>query len=591
MTDHGNMFGALDFYKKAKEHGVKPIFGCETYVAPDRRDKTERRNNHLILLAKNNDGYKNLRTSTRWATSRASTTTRASTSSCCASTPKGLIGLSACLGGEVAQTLHAARAARRPRRRPREFQRHLRAGQLLPRGAAQRLPEQEKVNGRLIEMSSETGIPLVATSDCHYLNQDDARAHEILMCMQQKQDDRRRQAAAPPHRRLLHQVAGGDGGVLQAHPRGAGERRQHRRAVQRRAQARQDLPADLPGARRVRPPTATCARSPRTGLERRFEEAPPPRRQVRPRRLPRRGSRSSSTSSRRWSSPATSSSSGTSSTTPRSTASRSGPGRGSGAGSIVAYALRITDLDPIPYNLLFERFLNPERVSMPDFDIDFCMDRRDEVIKYVAEKYGKDNVGQIVTLHQLKARSVHPRRRARAWACPYAEADKVAKLVPEPVQGKMPAHRRGARARAQAQGALRRATRPYRELLEHGQGARGAEPPRRHARRRRGDHREPAVGVRAVLRPAGDDDGIVTQYDKDDVEKAGLVKFDFLGLKTLTVIRHRARPSSTGARRARRGATFDLAPSRSTTPSVYKLISAATPPACSSWSRRASASC
>src|SRR2546428_7372419 len=116
---------------------------------------------------------------------------------------------------------------------------------------------------------------------------------------------------------------------------------------------------------------------------------------------------------------------------------RVGPGRGSGAGSLVAYALRITDIDPLPFNLIFERFLNPERVSMPDFDVDFCMNRRDEVIKYVTEKYGKNNVGQIVTMHQLKARGVI-RDIARVMAIPYADADKVAKLVPEPVQGKSP---------------------------------------------------------------------------------------------------------------------------------------------------------
>ena len=132
-----------------------------------------------------------------------------------------------------------------------------------------------------------------------------------------------------------------------------------------------------------------------------------------------------------------------------------GPGRGSGAGSIVAWSLRITDLDPIPYNLLFERFLNPERVSMPDFDIDFCMNRRGEVIKYVTEKYGKNHVGQIVTMHQLKARGVI-RDIARVMSIPYAEADKVAKLVPEPVQGKAPTIDEALEAEPQAARALRR---------------------------------------------------------------------------------------------------------------------------------------
>ena len=176
-----------------------------------------------------------------------------------------------------------------------------------------------------------------------------------------------------------------------------------------------------------------------------------------------------------------------------------GPGRGSGAGSLVAYALRITDIDPIEHKLLFERFLNPERVSMPDFDVDFCMNRRDEVIQYVTDKYGKDNVGQIVTFHQLKARGVI-RDIARAMAIPFAEADKLAKLVPEPVQGKSPAHRRGHREGAAAQAALRREPDPT-ASCSTSRSARGPEPPRRHARRRRRHRREAAVGVRAVLPP------------------------------------------------------------------------------------------
>ena len=221
-----------------------------------------------------------------------------------------------------------------------------------------------------------------------------------------------------------------------------------------------------------------------------------------------------------------------------------GPGRGSGAGSLVAYAMRITDLDPIAYKLLFERFLNPERVSMPDFDIDFCMNRRDEVIKYVTEKYGKDNVGQIATMHQLKARGVI-RDIARAMAIPFAEADKVAKLVPEPVQGKIAADR--ARRSRRSRGSRRSTTRT-RSTASCSIIAKRLEGLNRHA----GKH---AAGVVIGDEPLweyvpcfrGPNDEIVTQCDKDEVEKAGLVKFDFLGLKTLTVIQTCARRSSTAS--------------------------------------------
>ncbi|HXJ19962.1 MAG TPA: DNA polymerase III subunit alpha, partial [Polyangia bacterium] len=211
-----------------------------------------------------------------------------------------------------------------------------------------------------------------------------------------------------------------------------------------------------------------------------------------------------------------------------------GPGRGSGAGSLVAYSTRITDIDPIANKLLFERFLNPERVSMPDFDVDFCMNRRDEVISYVTDKYGKDNVGQIVTMHQIKARS-GVRDIARAMAIPFAEADKVAKFVPEPIQGKSPPIAEAIEKEPRLK-ALYDESPIYRELLDVAKGLEGLN---RHA----GKHAAGVViGDRPLweyvpcFRPAGDEAGIVTQYDKDMVEKAGLVKFDFLGLKTLTVI-------------------------------------------------------
>jgi DNA polymerase III subunit alpha len=209
-----------------------------------------------------------------------------------------------------------------------------------------------------------------------------------------------------------------------------------------------------------------------------------------------------------------------------------GPGRGSGAGSAVAWALRITDIDPIEFKLLFERFLNPERVSMPDFDVDFCMNRRGEVIKYVQDKYGKDQVGQIATFHQLKARGVI-RDIARAMEIPFAEADKLAKLVPEPVQGKSPPVREAIEQTPELK-QLYNESPLHRELLDLAAALEGLN-------RNAGMH---AAGVVIAEKPLweyvpcfrGQNDEIVTQFAMKEVEKAGLVKFDFLGLKTLTVI-------------------------------------------------------
>jgi DNA polymerase-3 subunit alpha len=242
-----------------------------------------------------------------------------------------------------------------------------------------------------------------------------------------------------------------------------------------------------------------------------------------------------------------------------------GPGRGSGAGSVVAWALRITDIDPLEFKLLFERFLNPERVSMPDFDVDFCMNRRGEVIKYVQDKYGKDQVGQIATFHQLKARGVI-RDIARVMEIPFAEADKLAKLVPEPVQGKSPPVREAIEQTPELK-QLYNESPLHRELLDLAAALEGLN-------RNAGMH---AAGVVIAEKPLweyvpcfrGQNDEIVTQFAMKEVEKAGLVKFDFLGLKTLTVIQttvkliNQQRPP---------GDEFDIDTVRKDDADVFKMI-------------------
>jgi DNA polymerase-3 subunit alpha len=394
------------------------------------------------------------------------------------------------------------------------------------------LAEQEEVNGHLVAMSKKTGIPLVATNDCHYLNQSDARAHEILMCVQQKKtihDEKRMH-----HRNDAFFVK--TPAEMEAYFQHVPEAMEN--AARIGALCNVEFKLGETFLPRFQVPDGMTAESylreiAERGLGKRIEEAHKRGvkvdgdlyaarlalelgvitkmqfagyflivwdfiRYAKEQRIP------------------------------------VGPGRGSGAGSLVAYATRITDIDPIANKLLFERFLNPERVSMPDFDIDFCMNRRDEVINYVTDKYGKDNVGQIVTMHQIKARS-GVRDIARAMALPYADADRIAKFVPEPIQGKSPPIAEAIEKEPRLK-ALYDESPIYRELLDIAKGLEGLN---RHA----GKHAAGVViGDRPLweyvpcFRPAGDETGIVTQYDKDMVEKAGLVKFDFLGLKTLTVI-------------------------------------------------------
>ncbi len=561
ITDHGNMFGAVDFYQKAKAHGVKPIFGCETYVAGnDRKNRENRKNHHLILLAKNREGYANLRYLNSMGFLEGFYYHPRIDKPLLREHSKGLFGLSACLGGEVAQALFKEGYAR-AKEVALEYHDIFEPGafhlEIQPNG----LEKQEEVNDAWRKISRETGIPLVATGDCHYLNQKDAKAHEILMCIQQGK-------TIHDEKRLHHK---NDAFYIKS----PGEFNQYFKDIPEAlentvkiAQAchveleldktylpRYQVPEgfDLPGYLR---------KVAAEGLERRFQEFAGHGKKVDPDLYRGRLATELDVICKMdfpgyflivWDFINHAKQKGI----------PVGPGRGSGAGSLVAYALRITDLDPLPFNLLFERFLNPDRVSMPDFDIDFCMNRRDEVIQYVTEKYGKSNVGQIVTMHQLKARGVI-RDIARVMAIPYAEADKVAKLVPEPVQGKSPPLREAIESEPKLKELYQQGG-VYEELLDIGQALEGLN---RHA----GMH---AAGIVIAEEPLwnyvpcsrGPNGEIVTQFAKDEVEKAGLVKFDFLGLKTLTVIDiavrllHSEKPN------------FDLSAIPLDDASVYKMIS------------------
>ena len=531
LTDHGNMYGMVDFYKRAKEHGVKPIFGSETYIsATTRFDKTERKNYHLILLARTQEGYKNLQYLNSMGFLEGFYYNPRIDKQLLKDRCAGLTGLSACLGGEVAQTL-MREGYDRAKEVALEYKSIFEDGcyylEVQPNG----LPDQENVNDAWKRMSRETGIGLVATGDCHYVMKADWKSHNILMCIQQNKtvnDDKKLEHTTPSYyiqppeefNKYFHDIP---------------EALENTVKIAKSCNVELELGKTYLPTYKVPPEydlDSYTRKVAADGLEARFAEQAA------------RGHKFDVDQYRErlrieldvickmgfsgyflivWDFINHAKKQGI----------PVGPGRGSGAGSIVAYSMRITDIDPIPYNLLFERFLNPERVSMPDFDVDFCMNRRGEVIKYVTEKYGKNNVGQIVTMHQLKARGV-VRDIARVMAIPYAEADKVAKLVPEPVQGKAPTIDEALEAEPKLKELYDDVNGPYRELIDH---ARALEGLNRHA----GMH---AAGVVIAEKPLweyvpcarGPEGEIVSQFAKDEVEQAGLVKFDFLGLKTLTVI-------------------------------------------------------
>jgi DNA polymerase-3 subunit alpha len=530
LTDHGNMFGALDFYKSARKEGIKPIFGCEVYVSRDMNDRSAGRDtHHLILLARNREGYQNLAYLVSMAHLQGFYYVPRIDKKLLRERRGGLIGMTACLGGEVPQAVLQGGTARaetvireyREIFEPKSF--YL---EIQPNG----MPEQETVNEALIKLAGKLDVGLVATNDCHYLDRKDARAHDILMCIQTGKnvddEDRIRHKVDEFYLKSPEEMERAFAAVPQALESAA--------AIAASCNVELDLSQTyLP---RYRVPEGHdldtyVAEQARAGLDLRFAE------------LARAGKEVDREAYRArlehelkviiqmgfsgyflivWDFIAYAKRQGI----------PVGPGRGSGAGSLCAWALTITDLDPIPYKLLFERFLNPERVSMPDFDVDFCMNRRGEVIRYVTEKYGKDNVGQIATMHSLKARGV-VRDVARVTGISYADADRVAKLVPEPQQGKSPSLEEALEIEPRLR-ELRDNDPKVADLLEVASALEGLN---RHA----GMH---AAGVVIGEKPLwdyvpcfrGQNGEIVTQFSMKEVEAAGLVKFDFLGLKTLTIL-------------------------------------------------------
>ena len=533
LTDHGNMFGALDFYKQARafrkeqDYQIKPIFGCETYIASDMHDHSRPERFHLILLARNMEGYKNLAYLVSKAYLDGFYYKPRIDKKLLRERRAGLIGLSACLSGEVPKTL-LTRGIKRAEEAARDYAEIFEPDSFFLELQHNRLPEQDEVNEGLQKLARKTGIGLVATNDCHYLDRGDARAHDILMCVQTGHNvndaNRLRHDVDEFYLKSPQEMEQAFAHVPQALENAA--------AIAERCNVEIDLKQTFLPLFQVPEGfdrETYMAKLSRDGLKVRLQEEQIPQEQwpEYEQRLERELGVINEMKfpgyflivwdfinfAKQQGVPV-------------------GPGRGSGAGSLVAYALRITDLNPLPYGLLFERFLNPERVSMPDFDIDFCMNRRDEVIKYVTDKYGVQNVGQIATMHSLKARGV-VRDVARAMGLSYGDGDKVAKLIPEPIQGKTVSINKA----LEQEPRLRELSEADPKVADLLQVASSLEGLNRHA----GMH---AAGVVIAEEPIwdycpcfrGKDGELVTQFAKNEVEDIGLVKFDFLGLKTLTVL-------------------------------------------------------
>ncbi|MBU4257559.1 DNA polymerase III subunit alpha, partial [Patescibacteria group bacterium] len=523
VTDHGNMFGAIEFYQACMQHGVKPIIGCEIYIAPkDRFDKTiysgGETSNHLILLAKDDTGYRNLMKLVSIGYLEGFYYKPRIDKNCLAEHSEGLIGLTACLKGEFAR-LALDNKEDKIRELAGQYQDILGRDNFYFEIQDNSIPEQKKVTKALIKSGKALGIEVVATNDVHYLTKDSARAHEALLCIQTQTT-----LEDPNHMRLQT-----DEFYLKSAEEMKALFKEVPKAIQNTIDITEKCNLELDFSKTFLPHYVAPEGTTRErylgdlceeGLKKRYSNIT---KEIRDRLAREIGviNKSGYTSyfliTRDFVHYA------------KEKGIAVGPGRGSAAGSIVSYCLGITDIDPLRYNLLFERFLNEERVTMPDIDIDFCYERRGEVIDYVIQKYGQDNVAQIITFGTMAARGVL-RDVGRVMNMPYGDVDKIAKLVPMDPNITLDL----ALSQEPDLKALYKQDERIRELIDTSRHLEGLT---RHA----STH---AAGVvisedrlaNHVPLFKTSDGQISTGYAMTSLEKIGLLKMDFLGLRTLTVI-------------------------------------------------------
>ena len=524
VTDHGVLYGAIEFYQECKANGIKPILGCEVYISPDMEDKqvVNREYSHMVLLCQNNTGYKNLMTLVSEGFIKGFYYRPRIDYKLLEKHSEGLICLSACLSGDLPKMLLQGR-----RQEAKEYalrmQRLFGEGKFYIEIMDHGIAEEKQVLPELVRLSRETGVPLIATNDAHYLRRGDAAAQEVLMCIQTGKtladDARMRMETEELYVKSEEEMRN----LFPAWP----DAIDNTQRVADMCNISFDFDKiHLPSFKPIpagETPYSLLLSLCKQGLEKRYpgnteEDSIPYKRLMY--ELNTIGSMGYvdyfliTWDFIHYA---------------KSHNIMVGPGRGSGAGSIVAYTLGITALDPLKYNLLFERFLNPERISMPDLDIDFCYERRQEVIDYVADKYGADHVAQIITFGTMAARGVI-RDVGRVLGMSYQDVDKVAKAVPFELGMTL---EKALKVSPELSAAYNNDD-SVKKLIDMGLSLEGMP---RHA----STH---AAGVLITSAPVTEyvplqknDEVITTQYPMGILEKLGLLKMDFLGLRTLTVIR------------------------------------------------------
>ncbi len=587
ITDHGNMFGAIEFYTKLKKAGIKPIIGIETYIHNHEKldDKTGKKRFHLCLLAKNDIGYKNLMYLSSMAYTEGFYYNARINKKLLKSHSEGIVAMSACLQGEVSWHLNTQNPKNK-KNGAKGYDEAVRVAleykeifgedfylEIMRHG----IDDQYFIDDMILKIAKQTGIEIVATNDTHYTEQKDAISHEAFMCIAMNKlfDDPKRM------KHSVHEF--------------------YLKSPQQIQKLYADIPQAIANTQKIvdkcnlniklgnpTPPNFKFAREMATkygieipqknkeysldndkvlfeylckkGLEKILEKVDEKSHSIYRQRV---DDEIQIINNMKFSGymlivwefvqfaklcdppiPV-------------------GPGRGSAAGSLVAYALSITNIDPIKYGLIFERFLNPDRVSMPDIDMDFCQNRRQEVIDYVVEKYGRQNVAQIITFGKLLAKGVI-RDVARVLDLPLSEADKMAKMIPDKIGISL----------AQAQ-------KDEPKIDEYIQSNPLAQKVWQHSLALEGLNRnasthaagvvisnEPLYQKTPLFRPSGDDIAVATQYNGKYIEDVDLIKFDFLGLKTLTVINDTLKLI-----KDRHGKTIDFDDENIEDPEVYDLIS------------------
>jgi DNA polymerase III subunit alpha len=532
ITDHGNMFGAVEFYNAMKGAGVKPIIGCEMYVAYNSRfDKAgvedgqadAGANNHLIVLAANQTGYRNLVKLVSAGFTQGFYYKPRIDKELLKEHAEGLIVLSSCLKGEVSQAL-AGGNYQKAKDAALAYKEILGADNFFLEIQDHGIPDQQKIVPLMAQLGREVGLQLVGTNDSHYLDKSDAFAHEVLLCIGTGKtlgDEKRMKfysddfyVKGPEEMRR----------VFSDYPEAADNTM--------RIAERITTSLDVKGHHLPKFPVPPkfdlpeyFAHVAREGLKARLKE----RRRAREEQFYWERLEREIEIIKNMGFPGYFLVVWDFIKYARDHGIPVGPGRGSAAGSLVAYSMRITDVDPLEYDLLFERFLNPERISMPDIDLDFCMNRRGEVINYVRDKYGEENVAQIITFGTMAAKSV-VRDVGRVLGHQYAFVDKISKMIPGGPGVTLTDAKKDSPQLAEAI----KNDEEVRKIIEIGEKLEGLS---RHA----GMHAagvvitpEPVTNYVPLYRTNRDE--IVTQFDMRVVEKMGLVKMDFLGLRTLTVI-------------------------------------------------------